>query len=150
MHSPSYVHANYLGDLVRTDDLRSNIKAVCDALQAFDFDAVAFTGVSGMLLGPSIAMQMNKTMLVVRKEVAIDVCDPNAYCHSSLYVEGDYGARRYVVVDDLTCTGKTFNMIQRRIKAALPEAQCIGMRTVWDVTRGRPGMPSLHPPMDGL
>jgi adenine/guanine phosphoribosyltransferase-like PRPP-binding protein len=148
MHSPSYIHADYLGDLIRTDSLKSSIRKMCEAISRFDFDAVAFMGISGMLLGPGVAMQMGKTMLVVRKEIG-EASNFDSYCHSGLWVEGDYGARRYIVVDDLICSGKTFRTIQHRIRAAIPEAKCIGLRTVWDIRSANYCLP-LHKPEDEM
>ena len=132
-HTPLYVHAEYLDSIIRTDKLANTIAKMAEGLRQYNFDAIAFTGVSGMLIGPSLALALNKTMLVVRKEVSGNMnSDGSPFCHSSRIVEGDYGARRYVVVDECFCTGQTYKKIQIEIKK-VSQAQCIGLMVSYDV-----------------
>lgn len=127
-HTPQYVHADYLGYLIPTDKLRETVRAMSEALKPYDFDALAFTGVSGMLIGPPIAMALDKSMLVVRKERS---------GHSSLIVEGDLGARRYVFVDECIASGDTYRRVKEQIEEARCAAECIGALTYWNVMHGR-------------
>ena len=71
------------------------------------FDAVAFCGNSGALVAPIVADALNKTILLVRKS-GID-------CASYEIVEGAV-ASRYIIIDDLVCSGKTLRHIQQSIK----------------------------------
>lgn len=97
---------------------------MAQALRQHDFDALAFTGISGTMLGAPLALELNKTMLVVRKDV---------YSHSPYVVEGDYAARRYIIVDDCVCTGATFKRIQEKISIAAPKAKCLGLMAAYNV-----------------
>src|SRR4051812_10409313 len=64
---------------------------IINVLSRYDFDAIAFRGLSGALFAPTVAMKMGKTLIAVRKKSTI---------HSSRIVEGDYNARRYIILDD--------------------------------------------------
>jgi len=88
------------------------------ALTMHEFDAIAFRGLSGALLAPIVALQMGKTLIAVRKGEST---------HSSRDVEGDYGARRYVIIDDIVSSGDTVRAIIADIKTENPEAYCIGV-----------------------
>ena len=124
IHEPHYVHVDYLTPIVQTHRLADTVKQMALALRQHDFDALAFTGVSGMMLGAPLALELDKTMLVVRKDV---------YSHSKYTVEGDYGARRYIIVDDCVCTGATFKRIQKKISEAVPAAKCLGLMAAYNV-----------------
>jgi adenine/guanine phosphoribosyltransferase-like PRPP-binding protein len=83
------------------------------------FDAVAFCGNSGALVAPIVADALNKTILLVRKS-GID-------CASYEMVEGAV-ASRYIIIDDLVCSGKTLSHIQRSInKYHFSMAECVGV-----------------------
>lgn len=82
------------------------------------FDAIAARGLSGFLFAPIVAMALNKTLLVVRK---------GEKCHSGRTVEGDYGARNYIVIDDFISSGNTVSATVNEIAEAVPLARCVGM-----------------------
>lgn len=151
-HTPNYQHCDYLESLIRTEELRKVILSMANALRQYEFDAVAFTGVSGMLIGPGIAMALDKTMIVVRKEDGNCDSEGNMIRHSRLDVEGDLGARRYVVVDECIATGDTYNRIVQKIKETGCKAECIGAITEWDVRWGRTGLiaPGMRQPEPNL
>lgn len=76
-------------------------------------EAVAFTGVSGSLIGPPVADRLRLPMIVVRKL--------GASTHSNggngpRRVEGCYTAPSYVVVDDFVETGNTIRTIRHEIR----------------------------------
>jgi adenine/guanine phosphoribosyltransferase-like PRPP-binding protein len=94
------------------------IKAVCDLRKITkDFDSIACCGVSGLMVVPQIAEILNKNILVVRK-------DERRY--SDFTTEG-VAPFRYVVVDDLICSGKTIKHIQDTIKEEYPRARALGV-----------------------
>jgi len=69
-----------------------------------EFDAIAYTGVSGGLTAPVIAFLLKKPLVVVRK-------DTDTSKHSSHMIEGDAAATSFIIVDDFMCTGKTKTQI---------------------------------------
>jgi adenine/guanine phosphoribosyltransferase-like PRPP-binding protein len=94
------------------------IKAVCDLRKiSKDFDSIACCGVSGLMVVPQIAEILNKNILVVRK-------DERRY--SDFTTEG-IAPFRYVVIDDLICSGKTVKHITDTIKEEYPRARALGV-----------------------
>jgi orotate phosphoribosyltransferase-like protein len=114
-----------------------NIKAACYLMQAFDpstrkilideavkrlrwvrkklpFDAVAFRGVSGAALGPTVADRLGVNIIAIRK--------PGDGSHSSNTAEGVRGVR-YIVIDDFVSSGKTL----KTVVDTLSDCTCVGI-----------------------
>lgn len=95
------------------------IKAVCDLRKISDqFDSIACCGVSGLMVVPQIAELLDKHIVVIRKE--------NDQCYSNFPMEG-VPPFRYVIVDDLVCSGGTIKSIINTIHEDTPKARCIGV-----------------------
>jgi adenine/guanine phosphoribosyltransferase-like PRPP-binding protein len=94
-------------------------------LQEYDFDTIAFRGMSGAFLGPSIATAMEKQMILVRK--------PEDKTHSKMRVEGNRAANRYVIVDDFIASGDTKRAIIDAISTWAPDANFVGLLEVHDL-----------------
>lgn len=95
------------------------IKAVCDLRKIADtFDSIACCGVSGLMVVPQIAELLNKNIVVVRK--------PDEKCYSEFWSEG-VSPYRYIVIDDLICSGDTFKWIRQAIHEDNPKAICNGL-----------------------
>ena len=121
-HHPNWCHADYLNKLIPTDKLAKTARLAKIALKQFDYDAIACRGVSGLLIAPIMAVRLKKSLLVVRK--------PHENNHSSQMVEGDAAAKRYIILDDFTCSGETAKAIKRAIDEFAPEAVCLGVLEV--------------------
>lgn len=94
------------------------IKAVCKLRKISDeFDTIACCGISGLLVVPQIAELLNKHILIIRK---------NEKCYSEFRMEG-VAPFRYVIVDDLICSGSTIKRIKNTIKEDHPRARCVGV-----------------------
>jgi len=94
------------------------VKAVCDLRKMEQqFDTIVCCGVSGLMVVPQIAEILNKHILVVRK-------DESRY--SEFTTEG-VAPFRYVVIDDLICSGNTIERITNTIKEEYPRARCLGI-----------------------
>jgi adenine/guanine phosphoribosyltransferase-like PRPP-binding protein len=89
------------------------------ALKKYDkeYDAIACMGVSGIMVVPQIAELLNKNIIVVRKQVDR---------YSDFMVEGAY-TNKYIIIDDLICSGGTVKAIIKNIKEEIPQAKCIGV-----------------------
>jgi len=84
-----------------------------------EFDAIAVSGSSGLLVGPCVADLLQKNIILVRK--------PVDDTHSSEVVEGPKDGR-YIIIDDLIDSGATIQRITRSIRSQLCEySQCVGM-----------------------
>lgn len=94
------------------------IKAVCDLRKISDtFDSISCCGASGMMVVPQIAELLHKNIVLVRKDEK---------CYSEHHVEG-VAPFRYVIVDDLICSGSTIRNIKNKIKKEYPRAICMGI-----------------------
>jgi adenine/guanine phosphoribosyltransferase-like PRPP-binding protein len=83
-----------------------------------EFDAIAFRGMSGALVAPSVATALGKNLLMVRKE----------HSHSTMNVEGFYGTpQRYIIVDDFISMGSTCKEIITQVSNFCDENTCVGI-----------------------
>lgn len=118
-YQPRYRGSQYLEDFVNPETLKERIRFACRALQGYKFDAIAFTGMSGALIGPPVAMELGKSVIMCRK--------PDTSTHSSYEVEGDANADTYIILDDLTSSGGTKRRIIEQIRKWNPSAEYIGL-----------------------
>ena len=95
------------------------IKAICDLRKIADtFDSIACCGVSGLMVVPQIAELLNKNIVLVRKS------EEKRY--SEFWVEG-VSPFRYIIVDDLICSGNTVKWIKQAISEDNPKTVCTGL-----------------------
>lgn len=95
------------------------IKAVCDLRKIADqFDSIVCCGTSGLMVVPQICEILDKHIVVIRK--------PNTKSYSEFLMEGVVPFR-YVIVDDLICSGSTIKLIKNTIYEECPKARCIGV-----------------------
>ena len=95
------------------------IKAVCDLRKISDqFDSIVCCGVSGLMVVPQIAELLDKHIVIIRK--------PNEKCYSDFPMEG-VTPFRYIIVDDLVCSGSTIKHIKHTIYEDCPKARCVGV-----------------------
>lgn len=95
------------------------ISAICDLRKISDqFDSIACCGVSGLMVVPQIAELLNKHIVVVRKE--------GERCYSEFRTEG-VAPFRYIIVDDLICSGSTVKHIKRVLKDEYVRSRCVGL-----------------------
>ena len=94
------------------------IKAVCDLRKiSGEFDSIVCCGISGLMVVPQIAELLDKHIVIVRKDDK---------CYSDFKIEG-VTPFRYIIIDDLICSGNTIRTIKREIKAEIPRAKCVGV-----------------------
>ena len=94
------------------------IKAVCDLRKVADsFDSIACCGVSGLLVVAQVAELLNKNIIIVRK---------GEQCYSEFRTEG-VAPFRYIILDDLICSGGTVKHIKRVLKEEYSRSQCMGV-----------------------
>lgn len=94
------------------------IKAVCDLRKIADsFDSIACCGVSGLMVVPQIAELLNKNIVVVRK---------GEKCYSEFLTEGA-APFRYIILDDLICSGGTVRHIKKILRDEYSRSRCVGV-----------------------
>jgi len=114
-------HLHYALDPAR---LKEKLPEIIEVLSRYEFDAIAFRGLSGALVAPTVAMMMGKTLLAVRKL--------HEAAHSIHLVEGDIGATKFVILDDFSSSGKTVYEILKAVKTEFesqgcPVPECVGL-----------------------
>lgn len=95
------------------------IKAVCDLRKISDsFDSIACCGSSGLMVVPQVAELLNKNILLIRKSTE--------KCYSNFAIEG-IAPFRYIILDDLICSGNTVRYIRSTVKDEYGRAKCVGL-----------------------
>jgi adenine/guanine phosphoribosyltransferase-like PRPP-binding protein len=84
-----------------------------------DFDTIVASGISGLMVAPPVAELLDKNLCVVRT---------TSKCYSEFVVEGVVPSR-YIIIDDLICSGSTIKRIMREMKEHAPRSICIGVYT---------------------
>ena len=126
----SVVLSDYLTAPLHKKERKEIIKETCKQLKAsgLKYDAIAFRGMSGCLIAPAVADTLGKWLLMVRKG--------DDSTHSLEMLEGYVKAKRYIVIDDFTSTGRTLT----EMKQALGDRECVGValyqrsNTIWQQT----------------
>jgi adenine/guanine phosphoribosyltransferase-like PRPP-binding protein len=123
----------YLESLLNPQVRKDTVKRVTKILKEFDkvrpFDAIAVSGMSGALIGSTIADRLGKGIIVVRKE-------DDTSTHSWYKVEGAI-CERYIIIDDLIASGKTVRRIIDQIKKEqYQDAKCVGIYLYYDRENG--------------
>lgn len=86
-------------------------------LKGLDFQAIACSGVSGLIVAGPLCYELDKYPIIVRKE--------KDDCHSSKKVEGVDGVFNYIILDDLICSGHTMKMICEKMVENRPKAKLV-------------------------
>jgi adenine/guanine phosphoribosyltransferase-like PRPP-binding protein len=132
-YQPRLVGCDYLDDFLNPVTLKWKAELAMKVLNGYgpfkklEFDAIAFSGQSGSLIAPIVAMLMGKSLIVVRKR--------GVRSHSSYIVEGDRAAKSYLILDDLTSSGQTIEYIQESLRdEGWKHCEYIGMLGVGGLT----------------
>lgn len=81
------------------------------------YDSIACCGTSGLMVVPQIAELLKKNIIIVRKDLK---------GYSKFYVEGPY-TKKYIIIDDLICSGDTIKHILKSIDKESSRSKCIGV-----------------------
>lgn len=94
------------------------IQTLCDIRKLqLDFDTIVASGTSGLMIAPPVAELLNKNLCIVRT---------TDKCYSEFPVEGVV-PHRYIIIDDLICSGNTVKRILREMKEHAPRGICMGV-----------------------
>lgn len=106
-HTPNIKCAYHLSALLTPNRLKTLVPKLVKKLKKRNFDAIVFRGLSGAMIAPIVAMRLNKTLIAVRK---------GEKAHSARTIEGDVGAKSYIILDDLIDSGATVRAIVEGVK----------------------------------
>ncbi len=123
LHKPK-ICSDYLSRLLYPATYKLTLKKAIAVLKKYDFDAIAFRGMSGAIIAPAIAAAMGKTVIMVRKA--------GDGSHSTCAIEGDRATQSYVIVDDFISSGATVQEIESKVAgftttATEGPAKCLGV-----------------------
>ena len=103
----------YDGVFGRLDDLGESVTRTEQDLTRYHnrFDVIVVSGVSGIVVGAPVALALGIPLVVVRKEE-----DKNGHHMGGeiINVQALLG-KRYLIVDDFVCSGRTVEYIKRKI-----------------------------------
>lgn len=129
--NPSYNGSYYLERLYNQELAISLIGSAVEYLKTIEFDAIAFSGMSGALSAIPIAYKLNKPLILVRKK-----SDTPKTRHSNCEVEGCNNARTYIIIDDFISSGATVKYILKQMWKFTPSAKCLGVVELNSFGRG--------------
>jgi phosphoribosylpyrophosphate synthetase len=106
------IQTDYLHSAFCPTEFQNKIDNAVEKISAFDkeneFQAIAFTGISGAAFAFPLAYLLNKTLICIRKA--------NSSIHTKLNVEGHIDCTSYIIVDDFISTGSTITLIKTSIE----------------------------------
>lgn len=113
--------SRYLSPLLDPDRIKQEAAIIVEDLKYYreqvDFSAIAVSGVSGLILSGHLSIELDVALIVVRKTME--------GTHSKNKVEGPMEGR-YIIFDDLICTGKTVERMIEDISNSNPYAEHVG------------------------
>lgn len=112
------IHSSYLHKLFSPTRLTAAIERAKTKLNKLEFEGIAVRGNSGTIFGGALAYVLDKRLILVRKN--------DEENHSYLSVEGDDKIQKYLFVDDIIDTGKTFLAVKSTIEKKWPNMECVG------------------------
>lgn len=114
-------HSSYLHSALDRNKIDLTVNTLIHLIQEnkFDFDAIAFTGMSGALIAPLVAQRLQKGLLMVRKT--------GDGSHSGYIVEGGLDCTKFIIIDDLIMSGNTIRNLLEKVKTVCPNATCSGI-----------------------
>ena len=117
------VDGGYIGgsshtSLLLNHNIRNKIIMECvGRLRSVDHDCIVVCGTSGLMVGPQVSEILQKNLVIVRKQ--------HDSSYSNFCIEGAYSPR-FVILDDLICSGKTIDYILRVINNEYYRIECVG------------------------
>lgn len=102
----------YHGESGCLTDLETNVRRATKTLRdhADEFDFLAVTGMSGVIVGVPVSMRLHKPLVILRKET-----DHNDHHIGGTFIGLGSAHGRYVVLDDFILTGRTLECIRNAI-----------------------------------
>jgi len=99
------IESLYLSEVLAPQPLRKTINRIKRLIQKnnLEFDAIAFSGMSGSLVASALSLEIDKPLILVRSKLIEN-------CHGDP-VEGFTEAGSVIIVDDFIETGETIENI---------------------------------------
>lgn len=116
---------SHFSTVLDSEKQRRVVERCIKELQSVEFDTLAFIGLSGAVIAPILAYVLGKELLMIRKNGG------NDGSNSCYWIEGNLGAERVVIVDDIISTGYTMSQAMHALRAIQkrhsPSIQVVGL-----------------------
>lgn len=122
-----YFGSNHTVQFLKPERLAVYVKAATKVLKSLpdEYDTLVFSGISGAIIGPVVAMKVKKETILVRKEKDVR--------RSPYDVAGYKHCKNYIIIDDFIDYGNTVRRIQKQMYAYEPNAKCVGVLSVQEL-----------------
>src|SRR4051812_35560320 len=113
--------SSYLKQYLETGNRKEVVNRAFNALRRnqVEFDTIAVTGVSGLIIGAPLANLLEKDLLVIRKSID--------GTHSSELVEGWGRNQKILLVDDMVAEGHTLQRMREMINDRCDNPEIVGV-----------------------
>jgi adenine/guanine phosphoribosyltransferase-like PRPP-binding protein len=118
---PVYQYPSHLRPAMNREERRETVEACIQKLRQYEFDTLAFSGISGVSIGFILAQLMDKEVISVRQPGV------RRRAGSQYNEEGYRHALKYVIIDDLISTGTTAARVIRGVRKIAPQAELVGI-----------------------
>lgn len=114
------MHAEYL-HAINPEKRQRAVNFVLDLIKGkkLQFDTIAVRGFSATSIGSMVAYLLEKPLCYIRKE--------EESCNSCNRVEYDQSIGKFLIIDDLVCSGNTVKQIIEQALKKDYKAECIGV-----------------------
>jgi orotate phosphoribosyltransferase len=120
---PMYQYPSHLRPALNKEERYRTLERCTELLSHYEFDTLAFSGVSGAAVGFVLAHLLDKEVIIVRKP------DERRRAGQHYNVEGYIKAKRYIIVDDIVASGTTAARVIRGVRVVAPTAELVGILT---------------------
>jgi adenine/guanine phosphoribosyltransferase-like PRPP-binding protein len=126
----NHVFTDYLEDVFTPELFQRMVPRAIDMakeiLEAYPYDAIAFSGTSGCAIGFILGYSLNIPIVCIRK--------PDQETHYKNWAdedqrmfEGFHTPKRYLIVDDGICSGRTVERIMESININCGTCRCVAV-----------------------
>lgn len=138
MTAQTLIRSTYLAPVFDGNRFKATVEKTIDRVvflkAQYDFDTIAFCGMSGAAMAFLISHQLNIPIVCVRKDTddchysdGVFTVDGGTSSYIRRKLEGNFLIKRYLILDDFISSGRTVNFIINSIEKEIPEAKCVGM-----------------------
>lgn len=103
--------AGYFSCVLDPDHRKIMIDEAVEQLEDLEFDAIAFTGGSGAAFAPILAYELDKKLVIVRKD--------GQSSHHGTNVSASRGVNTCIIVDDFVSSGNTIRFVQSKVEPTI-------------------------------
>jgi adenine/guanine phosphoribosyltransferase-like PRPP-binding protein len=111
---------DYIEELLDPEHLDRIVREIITRLERenIEFDSIAFRGMSGALVSPSVATCLKKNLIIVRKGETTHAVDRVNYHRIK-------APKRFIIIDDFVSSGDTLREILKKVFDKFENSVCV-------------------------